>query len=62
MNTLFSLFLPVTDDDDPQAGPSFYFQSQYDKLAVVPGDALNVSARRFKRGPFNPSEARLRKR
>ena len=56
MQTLFSPFLLVTDNDSPDRGPAFYFQQQYNKVVVVPGDAINQNAKKFKRGfPKNPA-------
>jgi len=40
MNTTFALFLTVLDNDAPSEGPAFYFSQQYDKVVVVPPEAI----------------------
>lgn len=49
MSTLFSPFLLVTDLDAPNNGPAYYFQQQYNKLALVPDDAIDVASGKIKR-------------
>ncbi|EME41556.1 hypothetical protein DOTSEDRAFT_73851 [Dothistroma septosporum NZE10] len=42
MNTSFANFMTVQDKDDPQNGPAFYFQTYYDKVVVVPEEAISI--------------------
>lgn len=57
MSTQFEPFLLVSDRDDPQNGHAYYFQTTYDKIVVLPGDALSggesASNRKIKRGYSN---------
>ncbi|KAF2723092.1 hypothetical protein K431DRAFT_220801 [Polychaeton citri CBS 116435] len=41
MSTSQSPFLTVTDNDDPDFGPAFYFQATYDKVVVVPDGSIS---------------------
>lgn len=41
LGTQFTSFLLVKDKDDPKSGNAFYFQTTYDKVVVLPGDALS---------------------
>ena len=62
MSTLFSSFLLVTDLDAPQYGAAYYFQQQYNKLALVPDDAIDVVNGKLKRDFMNvPAGYRSRK-
>lgn len=54
MNTSFAQFLTVQDNDDKANGPAFYFQQFYDKVVVVPEDAITVPNSKQKRGYFTP--------
>jgi len=42
--TSFSQFIAVTDNDDPDQGPAFYFQAFYDKVVVAPPNAFASAA------------------
>jgi len=42
METTFAPFITVQDNDDPQSGPAYYFSQFYDKLVVVPENALST--------------------
>ncbi|KAK3071877.1 hypothetical protein LTR53_007832 [Teratosphaeriaceae sp. CCFEE 6253] len=44
MQTTWSPFHAVQDNDAPTSGPAFYFQQFYDKVVVVPEDALSASS------------------
>lgn len=52
MVTDFDPFLLVADRDDPENGKAYYFQTTYDKVVVLPGDALQggVASGKVKRG------------
>ncbi|SMQ47213.1 unnamed protein product [Zymoseptoria tritici ST99CH_3D7] len=50
MDTQFSSFLTVLDNDDQDNGLAFYFQSWYDKVVVVPEGSINLAGP-SKRGP-----------
>jgi hypothetical protein len=52
MFTSFAPFYFVSDRDDPDDGPAFYFQQEYNKLVVVSQDALDVPTRRLKRDAY----------
>ena len=41
MQTTFSPFMTVTDNEAPGMGPAFYFQQFYDKLVVLPENAFD---------------------
>jgi len=43
MQTTFSPFMTVTDNEAPNMGPAFYFQQFYDKLVVLPESAFNAA-------------------
>ena len=49
MVTNFSPFLLVVDNDAPEDGVAYYFQQQYDKLALLPEDAINTTSGKIKR-------------
>lgn len=56
LQTRFSPFLTVTDNDAKANGLAFYFQDFYDKVVVVPEAAINLNnAQRVKRDSFSPS-------
>ena len=58
MTSTFSPFVLVVDNDDPQDGHAFFFQTQYDKVVVVPEHAFSdPSSRKFKREPFEIPKA-----
>lgn len=44
METQFAPFITVTDNDDPNRGPAYYFAQMYDKLVVVPENALTATS------------------
>lgn len=53
MQTNFSPFLTVTDNDDKSSGLAFYFQDFYDKVVVVPENAIDFSnSKRVKRDGY----------
>ncbi|KAF2167186.1 hypothetical protein M409DRAFT_66220 [Zasmidium cellare ATCC 36951] len=56
MNTPFAQFLTVQDNDDKSNGPAFYFQQFYDKVVVVPEEAIAVpsDSKKGKRGEYPP--------
>lgn len=56
MNTSMSPFITVKDNDDPDNGPAFYFQQFYDKVVVVPEDAIvhNGISKQKRHGSFSP--------
>ncbi|KXS97184.1 hypothetical protein AC578_855 [Pseudocercospora eumusae] len=55
MNTSFSKFLTVQDNDAPGNGPAFYFQQFYDKVVVVPENAIaQDNQKKSARGWFVP--------
>lgn len=49
MNTTFSPFLWVQDIDHPDEEPALYFKAQYDKVVVIPEDALDIGSKKIKR-------------
>lgn len=50
MQTRFSPFLTVTDNDDKDNGLAFYFQDFYDKIVVVPETGIDLTrSKRVKR-------------
>ncbi|KAF2767600.1 hypothetical protein EJ03DRAFT_383929 [Teratosphaeria nubilosa] len=49
METTFAPFEAVQDNDDPASGPAYYFSQFYDKLVVVPEDALTATTSKSKR-------------
>ena len=53
MESLFSPFLMVKDTDEPENGPAFYFQQRYNKLVVIPEDAIDKDAGKIKREIYN---------
>lgn len=59
MATPFEPFLLVSDRDDPENGHAYYFQTTYDKVVVLPGDALpgGVSSGKAKRDYVDGSGA-----
>lgn len=57
MQTMFSPFLLVQDNDDPQNGAAFYFQQQYDKLVVVPEDTFDPPSQQSKREAYEMTSA-----
>lgn len=57
MNTSFAQFITVQDNDDPANGPAFYFQQFYDKVVVVPEDAISTGSlnkEKRQQGYFKP--------
>lgn len=44
MQSPFSKFITVSDNDNPNNGPAYYFSQFYDKLVVIPEDAIDLSA------------------
>lgn len=44
MNTTSTNFMTVQDNDDPSNGPAFYFQQFFDKVVVVPENAIQSSS------------------
>ncbi|KAK5169853.1 uncharacterized protein LTR77_005831 [Saxophila tyrrhenica] len=52
MFTSFAPFMFVNDNDDPEDGPAFYFQEEYNKLVVVPSDMIDMDTRKMKREPY----------
>ncbi|EME76889.1 uncharacterized protein MYCFIDRAFT_217131 [Pseudocercospora fijiensis CIRAD86] len=55
MNTSFSKFLTVQDNDAPANGPAFYFQQFYNKVVVVPENLIALdNDKKSKRGWFVP--------
>ncbi len=52
MFTSFTPFRFVNDDDDPEDGPAFYFQDEYNKLVVVPADMMDLNSRKIKREAY----------
>ena len=49
METTFSPFLLVTDNDAPGSGPAYYFNQQYNKLAIIHEEDLNKTTGTVKR-------------
>ncbi|GAB7363061.1 hypothetical protein MBLNU230_g3354t1 [Neophaeotheca triangularis] len=41
----FAPFLAVSDNDNPENGPAFYFQAQYNKVVVLPENAFDQSSK-----------------
>lgn len=56
MVTNFSPFLLVIDNDAKDDGVAYYFQQQYNKLALLPEDAINRTTGKFKREFANTSK------
>jgi hypothetical protein len=54
MLTPFAQFLAVKDNDLPDSGPAYYFAATYDKVVVIPEDAINATLGKFK-PHFNPT-------
>ena len=52
MHTRWSPFLVVEDRDDPEEGPAYFFQTQYDKIVVLPEDAFDQHAGVLKRDVY----------
>lgn len=49
MNTSFSPFIWVHDVDQAGDEPALYWKTSYDKMVVLPEDALDVSSKKIKR-------------
>lgn len=64
MNTQLSQFLAVMDNDAPGNGPAFYFQQYYNKLVVVPENALKISSGKLKprQGYYNLAQGWLQQK
>jgi hypothetical protein len=45
METSFAPFITVQDNEDPSKGPAYYFSQFYDKLVVVPENALTATSK-----------------
>ena len=53
MQTIFSPFVFVKDNEDPNNGPAIYFQQSYNKLVVIPGSALDATTQKIKRDYYD---------
>ena len=49
MHTEFTPFLLVSDKDDPANGHAYYFLTTYDKVVVLPGNALSGGSNKIRR-------------